>query len=87
MPKDEDVEKVLDDLSGPRDVFRAAITNTDKLLADVMEFAEKLAKKRRVQPWSIVSEMTDHGSGVSQAIYELYRRKQSDERLNDDRIE
>lgn len=79
MPSEKELEAVLDTLRGPRDQFRRDLTDTDTLLADFMDHVEQLAKKRRQPPWSIVGEITNHGSGVSSAIYELYRRKRNDQ--------
>ena len=67
------VDEVLDDLRGPRESFRATLEDKDKLLSQMCRYAERLGKKKRVPPWSIIGEITDHGSGVSNAIYELYR--------------
>jgi hypothetical protein len=75
MPDPAKVEEVLDMLSGPREVFRRDITDIDKLMAAVCDYAESLAKKRRVPAWAIIGDITQHGSWVSSAIYELYRRR------------
>jgi hypothetical protein len=58
------MEAALDHLVGPREEFR-------KILSD----ADNESAKRRVEPWQIISEITYHGSGVSKAIYELYREE------------
>ena len=73
-----DIEAILDTLRGSRESFRASITDKDKILACMCRYAERIAKKKRVPPWSIISDMTDHGSGVSNAIYELYRMRTDD---------
>ena len=75
MPTEQEIEEALDGLRGPREVFRKALTDKDKLLSYFMTHAEKMAKKQRLPVWSIVGEITGHGSGVLSAIYELYRRK------------
>lgn len=76
MPDSRRVEEVLDCLRGPRDAFRKDITDIDKLMTSVCDYAEAQAKKKRCEPWSIIGEITNHGSGVSSAIYELYRRRE-----------
>jgi len=73
-----DIEKILDTLKGSRESFRASITDKDRILACMCRYAERMAKKKRVPPWSIISDITDHGSGVSNAIYELYRSRNND---------
>lgn len=78
MPDPAKVEKVIDTLRGPRESFRRDITDIDRLMMSVCDYAEQIAKKKRVEPWSIISEITCHGSGVSSAIYELYRRREKE---------
>ena len=75
MPDEQRLNEVLDSLRGPRESFRVAITDIDKLMMRICVNAESAAKRKRVHPWSIISEITGHGSGVSSAIYELYRRR------------
>jgi hypothetical protein len=75
MPSEQAIDAVLDSLRGPRGEFRKAVTDTDEILANFMAFVEKLAKKRKQPTWSLVGQITGHGSGVASAIYELYRRK------------
>lgn len=67
------IEEVLDGLRGPREHFREILTDTTGLLRKVCQYAEFAAKKKKVEPWSIIGEITGHGSGVSSAIYQLYR--------------
>lgn len=75
MPDQARLEQVLDMLHGPRDSFRRDLTDIDELMAAVCDYAEDLPKKKRVPAWSIIGQITQHGSGVSNAIYELYRRR------------
>ena len=70
------IEEVLDHLRGNKETFRESLSDKNKLLASVCDYAKRVAKRKKLEPWSIVSDMTDHGSGVSSAIYELYRRKE-----------
>lgn len=75
MPSEQEIELVLDGLRGPREGFREILTDTDTLMADLMAFVDVCAKRRKQEPWSLIGQITGHGSGVSSAIYELYRRK------------
>jgi hypothetical protein len=67
------IEKVLENLRGAKDRFRSILLDKDKLLERMCSYAERIAKRRRLEPWSIISDITTHGSGVSSAIYNLYR--------------
>jgi len=73
--EEEKLERVLNGLYGPRDSFREILTNTKDLLRKVCDYAEYRARRKRCEPWSIIGEITNHGSGVSAAIYELYRKR------------
>lgn len=68
--KEKLLEELLDRLCGPRDEFRRQILDTDALLRCFMSYAERKGKR---PAWSIVGEITGHGSGVATAIYEYYR--------------
>jgi hypothetical protein len=67
------IEVVLDGLVGDRESFRKTLTDAPGILRKVCRYAEQMAEQQRVEPWSIVGQITGHGSGVSNAIYELYR--------------
>ena len=69
------LDDVLDCLHGPRESFRKTLTDRDALLQKVCEYAELEAKRKRVHPWSVIGPIMGHGSGVSFAIYELYRKR------------
>lgn len=71
----EGIEEALEHLRGNKEHFRQVLLDKNKILASVCDYAERMAKKKRLEPWSIIGDITDHGSGVSSAIYELYRRK------------
>ena len=71
------LETVLDDLRGPRESFRELLTNKDNLLARIIRCAERKARATRREIWAVIGEITGHGSGVSAAIYELYRDRPS----------
>ena len=77
------IDEVLDGLRGPRESFRQVLTDKDKLLSQMCRYAERKAKQKRVPPWSIIGDITDHGSGVSSAIYELYRPREAEEMKGD----
>jgi hypothetical protein len=67
------VDEVLSNLRGNRETFREILTNKDALLAKLCRYAKWKGEVESVPPWSIVGEILGHGSGVSSAIYELYR--------------
>ena len=66
---------VIEQLRGPHDRFREIITDKDKLLEQVCNYAEFMAGQKHCEPWSIIGQITGHGSGISNAIYELYRKR------------
>lgn len=66
-------------LNGRPEIFREILLDKSKLLKGMCDYAERIAKRKRVEPWAVISEMTDHGSGISSAIYELYRHKSAGE--------
>jgi len=67
------VDDVLKTLRGNPDTFRSLLEDKDKLLEKMCKYAKFKAKQENVPPWSIVGEILGHGSGVSSAIYTLYR--------------
>ena len=71
----EGIDEALGHLSGDKERFRKVLLDKTKILNSVCDYADRMAKKKRLEPWSIIGDITDHGSGVSSAIYELYRRK------------
>lgn len=71
----EGIDQVLEGLNGNKESFRKNLTDRSELLSKVCDYAERVAKKKRLEPWSIIKDITCHGSGVSSAIYQLYRRK------------
>lgn len=71
----EGLEEVLNSLNGPKDSFRAALTDRDEILARICDNVAAIAQRRRREPWSVMGQITGHGSGVSAAIYALYSRK------------
>lgn len=73
------IDELLDKLKGPREVFRDILTDKDAILARMCRYAQWKAKEEGVPPWSIIGEITSHGSGVSSCIYELYRPRTDDE--------
>lgn len=77
------VDDVLKRLRGNPDTFREILTDKDKLLAKLCRYAKYKGEKSRVPPWSIVGEILGHGSGVSNAIYELYREYPDSDKTRD----
>ena len=67
------IDEVLPRLHGNPDTFRQILADKDELLAKLCRYAKWKGKEQNVPPWSIVGEILGHGSGVSSAIYELYR--------------
>jgi hypothetical protein len=72
MPDDR-METALGHLVGPREEFRKILSDAPGILRDICTYADNESAKRLVEPWRIISEITHHGSGVSKAIYELYK--------------
>jgi hypothetical protein len=70
-----EIDDVLSHLRGDIEGFRAILLDKTELLAQFMDYVESVARRKRCQPWSLVGQITSHGSGVASAIYELYRRK------------
>lgn len=75
----ERVETAISNLRGNMDYFRSIVTDKDELLRCMCGYAKDEAERQRCEPWSIISEIVGHGSGVSAAIYEIYRRRDDDE--------
>lgn len=75
MPN-EKLEAVIKCLNGSPERFRKILSDKDELLAKICRNAALRAKRKRVPAWSIIGEITGHGSGVSSAIFELYNREQ-----------
>jgi len=69
------IEEALDGLHGSRERFRPMLENKDEILASMCDYAERTGRAQQVPPWSIISDITLHGSGVSNAIYKVYRRQ------------
>jgi hypothetical protein len=70
------IDEVLKGLHGNPETFRKILLDKDAILARVCRYAERVAKRKRVEPWLIIGDITSHGSGVSNAIYQLYRDRQ-----------
>ena len=66
------IEEALDTLHGPRETFRPLL-EAEAILRRICRTAECRASHENVEPWSIIGEMTGHGSGVSNAIYQVYK--------------
>lgn len=71
------LDEVVNCLHGSnKEHFRSVLMDKVELLANVCDYAARRAARERVEPWSVIKRLTSHGSGVSSAIYELYRRKE-----------
>lgn len=68
-------DEVIAPLRGDKERFREIVTDKDRMLERMCEYADVVAKRKHVEPWSIIGEITGHGSGISAAIYELYRKR------------
>lgn len=75
LAEPDGLDAVLDGLCGNPDTFRPILLDKTALLADFCDHVALIAKRERRPAWSVISDITKHGSGVSAAIYELYRRK------------
>lgn len=67
------LEKALDTLVGPRDQFRKELLDAPEILSRMCRCAAREAKRWRREPWVIIADWTAYGSGMSRAIYELYK--------------
>lgn len=74
----ERVEKAISNLRCDMGYFRSVVTDKDGLLRKMCDYAEYESNRQRCEPWSIVKQITGHGSGVSAAICEIYRRRDDD---------
>lgn len=72
---DEQLEEVLDSLRGSRESFKSQLVDSAEILSRLCDNVEMIASRKRCEPWSIIGQLTGFGSGMSAAIYELYRRK------------
>lgn len=69
------IDEALEHLNGNKEHFRKVLLDKTEILKSMCDYARRTAKKKKLPPWSIIGDITGHGSGVSSAIYELYRRK------------
>ena len=72
------VENSIANLVGNKDAFCEMVIDKDAILRSVCDYAEYVAKQKGCEPWSIMGRITGHGSGVSSALYEIYRRRKDD---------
>lgn len=75
LPDTEKIESAIECLRGNKDYFRESVSDKAELLSQVCDYVEREAKRKNTEPWCVMSEIVHHGSGVSSAIYELYRRQ------------
>lgn len=71
----EGIDEVIESLRGNKDDFRKLLSDRTEILARICDIVEQKSVFRRVAPWTVMKDITGHGSGVSSAIFELYRRK------------
>lgn len=74
MPSRPTIDEVLSRLRGNPETFRTILTDKDGLLEKLCSYATFKSKHERCPAWSIIGDILGHGSGVSSAIYELYRK-------------
>ena len=53
----------------------AATIPADELMCLVVRYLDRREKRRGSPTWSVIGEITGHGSGVSTAIVERFRRE------------
>lgn len=70
-----DVDEVLKPLRGDHDKLRTLLLDKDHLLEKLCSYAEVTSQSKKIPAWSIIGQILGHGSGVSSAIYELYRAR------------
>lgn len=73
------IEESLDRIDGPRETFRPLLDPVN-ILHRICRNAEGQALRRHTEPWVIIGDITGHGSGVSAAIYEIYRDGRPEEK-------
>jgi hypothetical protein len=74
----EKLDEVVAHMNGDPNHFRQILCDKNKLLERICTYAELKASRQKKEPWSIIKDITAHGSGVSAAIFELYRRKETE---------
>lgn len=71
----ERVDAALRKIKSNKYDFRSLITDRTELLSCVCDYADILADRRRTEPWKIMQEIFGQGAGVSNAIFQLYRKE------------
>ena len=72
MALEDRIEKAVDRLRGPREGFVSDLDPV-QVLSRICWVAEVVAEREGREPCSVIGSITGHGSGVSSAIYEVYR--------------
>lgn len=73
MTLSEKIEAAVANLNGDnKDYFRKCLHSV-AIVNRMCDVAKCDAERKNREPWGIIKEMTSHGSGVSSAIYEVYR--------------
>ena len=71
------IEEALAGLHGDPERFRPML-EPEAILKRICRTAEMRAERTARPAWSIISEVTGHGSGVSNAIYQVYREQSTE---------
>ena len=69
---EQKIEAALDTLHGPRETFREVLEPT-AILERICRTAILRSEQENMPAWSIIGQITGHGSGVSNAILNVYR--------------
>jgi len=72
MAKPLTIDEALETIHGPSEEYRPLL-QPEAILSRICRVAEFWAGREGVEPWSIIGRITGHGSGVSNAIYQVYR--------------
>lgn len=71
MPTTEKIEEALGMLHGEPDRFRPML-EAEAVLNRICNNAKAKADRDNRPPWSVISDLTGHGSGLSAAIFRVY---------------
>ena len=68
---EQKIEDALGTLHGPRETFREVLEPT-AIIERICRTAMLRAEQTNMPAWSIIGQITGHGSGVSSAILSVY---------------
>jgi len=66
------IEEALAELHGDHEIFRPLL-EPEAIIRRICRVAETRATQKGREPWSVISDITGHGSGISNAIYQIYQ--------------